>query len=271
MPDVSYLAHHGTKGMKWGVWNDETRKRYLKLHTKTLPKGTELKRITNVKEAKNLDFSRSMYATKDEKSHAAYKLLSIPSIDGEKEAAILSMRLSKESRYADGETAVTLALEDSLGKSLSSFEESSLSKTMRNDSTASKDFSEDAHDFISSYIDKYGDAKIKTVLNSSFKDLNPERMKQARYVVWFAVNGSVGSFSNKFDQKAYRDKMKAYGFDVIADPEDYLDNFNEITKNIKDPLIVLNPNETVDKNVSSRIVSVREMEKEGAKTLKGRK
>ena len=25
---LGYLSHHGTKGMKWGVWNEETRKRY---------------------------------------------------------------------------------------------------------------------------------------------------------------------------------------------------------------------------------------------------
>ncbi len=23
-----FLAHHGTKGMKWGVWNDETKRKY---------------------------------------------------------------------------------------------------------------------------------------------------------------------------------------------------------------------------------------------------
>ena len=31
--DKSYLAHYGTKGMKWGVWNDETKRKYGLLKT----------------------------------------------------------------------------------------------------------------------------------------------------------------------------------------------------------------------------------------------
>lgn len=30
---IDELYHHGTKGMKWGIWNDETRARYLRLKT----------------------------------------------------------------------------------------------------------------------------------------------------------------------------------------------------------------------------------------------
>ena len=29
MQETVYLSHHGIKGMKWGVWNDETRARRL--------------------------------------------------------------------------------------------------------------------------------------------------------------------------------------------------------------------------------------------------
>ena len=30
---ASYLAHHGVKGMKWGEWNDETKRKYGLLKT----------------------------------------------------------------------------------------------------------------------------------------------------------------------------------------------------------------------------------------------
>ena len=36
-----YLAHHGTKGMKWGVWNEETRRKYLGM---TSAKGDKLRK-----------------------------------------------------------------------------------------------------------------------------------------------------------------------------------------------------------------------------------
>ena len=44
----AYLAHHGVKGMKWGVWNEETRARYSNAvyPNGIMPKGTRLSRIS---------------------------------------------------------------------------------------------------------------------------------------------------------------------------------------------------------------------------------
>jgi hypothetical protein len=65
-----YLEHHGIKGMKWGVWNEETRARktgssrrkpkkdYSKLSDKKLKR--ELTRRKQIKELKKMDAEEAM-------------------------------------------------------------------------------------------------------------------------------------------------------------------------------------------------------------------
>ena len=248
MADVSYLAHHGVKGMQWGVWNDETRRKYLGSHRKTLPKGTKLRRLTNAEEASNPDLTRSMYATKDNKSFKTYLKMDLPATRNEKIASVLNMKLSKDAVYADAETSITLALEKSLGEPLSKFQKGTLKKAVRKDD-AGKDLLDDANHFINKYKEKYGDEKISQVLKTRLDDLDPEKVKAAEAVVWFAVTGTVGSYANRKNQESYRARMRRYGFDIIVDPEDETDNFNKNTRMINDPLIILNPSKVIDPDI----------------------
>ena len=43
---AAYLAHHGVKGMHWGVWNEETRARYADKGG-VMAKGTNISRVAN--------------------------------------------------------------------------------------------------------------------------------------------------------------------------------------------------------------------------------
>ena len=43
-----YLAHHGIKGMKWGVWNEETRRRHLGMHAQKRAEKEKAKQLANL-------------------------------------------------------------------------------------------------------------------------------------------------------------------------------------------------------------------------------
>lgn len=58
-----YLAHHGIKGMKWGVWNDETRARRTGVHATRRQQDRQLKKVNKSYEKANKAACRAqMYA-----------------------------------------------------------------------------------------------------------------------------------------------------------------------------------------------------------------
>ena len=71
------LYHHGVKGMKWGVWNDETKARYRNSFSKdvTYEKGTKFYRTTT---AKNEKFNKRTYVSTDPNAYGTDGLFDKP-------------------------------------------------------------------------------------------------------------------------------------------------------------------------------------------------
>lgn len=82
----AFLAHHGIKGMKWGVWNDETKSRYYNIGNRqwgerlkngysneggTIPKGTKLYRVST--HEKDPARGNRLYVSTSKSSHKNWR------------------------------------------------------------------------------------------------------------------------------------------------------------------------------------------------------
>ena len=259
MPDNSYLAHHGILGMRWGVHNDETKRKYGEL-----PAGYKLKRITNTEEIKRLDKSKRLYASMNESDFKTYAKMTnfLPSTynKGDK-ISILSMELKKDAKFADGQTAVNKALEKALGKTLDEFQKQDLEKKLIMDEQG-KQYSRSFKQYADIFNKKHGESTLRDVLNStpeSLKAKDPESWVIANELVNMAVGGTVGSFAKQKHQQEYLDKMKKE-YDIIVDPEDVSAKGMPDLQNLKEPVIILNPEETIG-TIESKVVSKKKLAK----------
>ena len=255
---ASYLAHYGTKGMKWGVWNEETKRKYG-----MLPAGYKLKRITNTSELSRLDKSRRLYATTNERDFKEYAQAArmLPSVMSNPEkVAVLNMTLKKDAKFADGETAVKMALEKSLGKPLDEFAETELKETLWPDHYGEKHYNT-FKVYADFFKDRNANVTLHDVLNSTadaVKERDPQEWMLANKAIAIAVAGTVGSFSKNQYQNAYIDKAKKRGYDIIVDPEDFASRNSSLLE-VKEPVIVLNPEETIG-DISQVVMKTKKLE-----------
>ena len=262
----SYLAHHGVLGMKWGVHNEETMRKYgeIKRTPGVLPKGYELKRITNTSEMSKMDKSKRLYAVTNEEDFKTYAKLTkfLPStIDSGKMVSVLSMRLKEDAKFADGETSVKMALEKSLNKTLDEFANTDLKKKLAEDYYG-EEYYRSFKEYSGYFKAKNSDTTLRNVLKSSInsvKEKDPEGWRVANELVNMAVGGTVGSFAKPKYQKQYLDKAKKK-YDIITDPEDASAKAMEDLSNLKEPVIVLNPEKTIG-DISEAVVKRKDLEK----------
>lgn len=245
--------------MKWGVHNDETKRKYGEL-----PAGYKFKRITNTDEMRRLDKSKRLYASMHESDFKTYARLTdfLPSTIHETDkVSILTMELKKDARFADGETAVNKALEKSLGKTLDEFRKEDLEKKLIMD-WQGVEYSRAFKEYSDIFTKSHGESTLREVLNSTPEQLrakDPKSWEIANELVNMAVGGTVGSFAKQKHQAEYLEKMKKE-YDVIVDPEDVTAKAMPDLRTIKEPVIILNPEETIG-SIEEKVVTKKKLAK----------
>ncbi len=263
MNDV--ISHHGVKGMRWGVWNDETRRKYLggsKLSgTKTLPKGLEMKRISNPDDD---PLQRGyLYTTVFDKDHSMYKNTNLPASKNAKEISVYSMRLSKDAKFADGEKVVNAALEDALEMSIDDYVSKVVKDAHNSKSKTASGTMKDLKEWTKEMVDSGNNISVRHLLNTRLNGIDPEQRDQANRMIWYHLALTVGSYAKVEEQEKFRQKMRKAGYDVMMDPEDYVDDFTKTLKNITAPLIILDPKNMIDPDsISKRTMPKRQFDKE---------
>lgn len=102
-----YLSHHGVKGMKWGVWNEETKERY----GYTMLPGSKIRRLASEHEGREgTDLSRPFYASTNEEDYRKYVSVmeeGLPSTKNEETVASIAMKAVKPVTVASGRQLVS--------------------------------------------------------------------------------------------------------------------------------------------------------------------
>lgn len=242
------LVHHGIKGMRWGVWNDETKVKY------GLAKGTQIRRLTSEHEARvGTDLSRKFYASQNQRDFDMYtkKIAELPSTSGKnKKMGLVTLEAVDDVTVLKGKKV----LDDIL--------------KMYGDTPA--------HDI----FDEYGEAYVrenigvdkKMTVNQAMKDKKLSEISRnvvARRLVsqvmmsgeddttWLTKNGKV--VEEKGVGKKLIESYKKQGYDAIEDAEDQLQPGTEGFKP-QNPLIVINGDKF--KVAESKVIKKKDLSKQ---------
>lgn len=239
------LAHHGVKGMKWGVWNSETAARYGSRNI--IKKGEKFSRITNINEAyKNLDLSKPLYVSSNASDFKEYAKLSqfLPSVrsseDYKKQGKLAVMELvaDKDLNVATKEDVQKYVL-DKYGNTKMSF---------LRDNTVSGG---DTYNLLSEAA-KQGNPTVREYYKTSLDSVPFSTKTKGELAVHELFAVKVGSHEDRVNPKSHknrdamREHFKKKGYDAMVDYEDASSQHLDV----KEPLVLLNPKDSV--SVSKR-------------------
>lgn len=239
------IAHYGVLGMKWGVRNDETLRKYRgSSGGYILEKGYDIRRISSRKETKQgTDLSRPFYASQNQRDFDIYKTATdwLPSTsNGDKKIGIQTFEAIDDVKVARGS--------DVLNKILKEYGDTPLSMLFDDYGYATdrKELGLNETETVNSAIKKKKyteDAKRIATRRLAAEVLGSRNEDSANVKVYGKDSRAIGIGSKLIDE--YRD----IGYDAIEDIEDQLSDWK-----VDSPLLVINGDKfkIVDKQIVKR-------------------
>ena len=234
------LMHHGIKGMKWGVWNAETSKRYG--HRNSIRKGTKFKRITYAAD-KKAKLDSPTYVSTNKSDYKEYLNVAsfLPSVKNSKgykdrgEFDVITMKSKKKMQVANGDDVAQYIL-DKYGD------------TKMSDLKAATRSGGSIYAMLSGAVAKENNPTVREYHKAhvSEKPYPESTRTKGEIAVYELFANKVGSFEKaNTGSRKNKDEMVEYfkskGYDAIVDYEDYSSPHIDV----KEPLLILDPSNTV--------------------------